>query len=78
MLLFADQRVLSASEERVRPCAFCGKSLVVLPDDKRGGACFDCLVMVEPESVPCPECAADIPAARRAAGCLECGWYPHA
>lgn len=77
MLLFADHRVFPVHEDRVQNCAFCGKTLMVLPDDKRGGACFDCLVMVEPESVPCPECQAEIPAARRAAGCFECGWYPH-
>ncbi|HYK93411.1 MAG TPA: hypothetical protein VEY07_05145 [Thermoplasmata archaeon] len=77
MLLFADQRVFSTTEDRVQSCAFCGKALVVLPDDKRGGACFDCLMIIEPESVSCPECGEGIPAARRAAGCLECGWYPH-
>ena len=75
MLLFADHRAFPVSEERYQHCAFCGKALVVLPEDRRGGACFDCLTMFEPESVPCPECGAEIPAARRAAGCLECGWF---
>ncbi len=76
MLLFADHRAFPTAEEHAQACAYCGKRLVVLPDDKRGGACFDCLTMLEPESVACPDCGSEIPSARRAAGCFDCGWFP--
>ena len=76
MLLFADQRTLLDQEERFQSCAFCGKDLVVLPDDRRGGLCFDCLSLLGPEPAPCPECHAEIPAAGRRLGCSVCGWSP--
>ncbi len=76
MLLFADQRSFSTSEERFQPCAFCGRDLVVLPNDRRQGACFDCLTLLGPEAVPCPDCSTEIPPSRRSLGCPSCGWYP--
>jgi hypothetical protein len=76
MLSFADHRVFSTSEDRFQRCAFCGKEIVVLPDDRRGGSCFDCLSLLGPEPVPCPDCGAEIPSNHRALGCLRCGWNP--
>jgi hypothetical protein len=75
MLSFADVRVFESSEERLSRCVFCGKGIVVLPDDRRQGACFDCLSLSVPGPVPCPECGNEIPGEARAAGCPSCGWF---
>jgi hypothetical protein len=76
MLLFADHRVFPSVEERFQHCMFCGKDLVILPDDRRGGACFDCLSLLGDEEAACPDCGEPIPFDRRAAGCASCGWFP--
>lgn len=76
MLLFADHRAFPTVEDRFQHCTFCGKDLVVLPNDRRGGACFDCLSLVGSTSWPCPECGEPIAASERAIGCGACGWYP--
>jgi len=76
MLSFADSRSFESSEERLSHCLFCGKELVVLPDDKRQGSCFDCLSLSVPAATPCPQCGVEIPGEERAVGCSECGWYP--
>jgi len=76
MLSFADSRVFESSEESLAHCLFCGKDLVVLPDDRRQGSCFDCLSLSIPPPVPCPECRAEIPGEDRGVGCSRCGWYP--
>ncbi|HTT25556.1 MAG TPA: hypothetical protein VMH90_01150 [Thermoplasmata archaeon] len=76
MLAQADRRSFSAADERFQPCAFCGRDLVVLPNDRRGGACFDCLSLIGPLAGPCPDCNAEIPADSRAVGCPTCGWGP--
>jgi len=77
MLLFADHRVFSTEDDRFQRCTFCGKDLVVLPDDRRGGACFDCSSLSGPVPAQCPVCHAEIPTPRRDAGCPECGWFPN-
>lgn len=76
MLSFADIRTFEASEERLSHCLFCGKDLVVLPDDRRQGSCFDCLALSIPSAVPCPQCQTEIPGDERGVGCSSCGWYP--
>ena len=76
MLVFADQRAFASDEERFVRCVFCGKELVVLPDDRRGNCCFDCLPLLGPEAAPCPECDYLIPGERRTIGCPACGWFP--
>ncbi len=76
MLSVYDQRSFSSDEDRLGRCVFCGKSLVVLPNDRRGGSCFDCLSLLGPEAPPCPECGAEIAPPQRSAGCLRCGWSP--
>ena len=76
MLLFADSRGSEPFDERLSHCLFCGKDLVLLPDDRRQGSCFDCLSLSVPGPVPCPECRAEIPGDQRGVGCEECGWYP--
>ncbi|MCI4369031.1 MAG: hypothetical protein L3K09_05675 [Thermoplasmata archaeon] len=76
MLSFADQRSFSSPEERYQACTYCGKGVVVLPNDRRAGACFDCLSLLGPDPIPCPECGLEIPPARRGTGCPRCGWYP--
>ncbi|NNN17852.1 MAG: hypothetical protein HKL79_05780 [Thermoplasmata archaeon] len=76
MLLFADHRSFSVPDDRYSHCVFCGKDLVVLPGDRRGSSCFDCLPLLGPEPAPCPECDYEIPGSRRALGCPSCGWFP--
>jgi hypothetical protein len=76
MLSFSDVREVGARDERLSRCLFCGRAIVLLPDDRRNGACFDCLALSVPEAVPCPECGAGIPGESRALGCGTCGWFP--
>ncbi len=40
---FQDRRVSLGAEERLAECDLCGAHLVLLPNDKRGCRCFDCL-----------------------------------
>lgn len=76
MLLFADGRRFSSAEERLSRCVFCDRELVLLPDDRRRGACFDCLELSVASSASCPSCGVEIAAESRALGCPECRWYP--
>lgn len=76
MLSFADIRTFGSSDDRFSHCLFCGKELVVLPDDRRGGCCFDCLTLSVASPVPCPDCGVMIPSEDRAFGCANCKWYP--
>jgi hypothetical protein len=76
MLSFADNRAFESPDDRFANCLFCGRDLVLLPDDRRRGSCFDCLALSVPEPVPCPECRATIPGEDRGVGCANCGWYP--
>ncbi len=76
MLSFADVRSFGQSDERYSHCQFCGRELVLLPEDRRGGACFDCLALSVAAPVPCPECGVTIPGEDRANGCANCRWYP--
>jgi len=78
MLLFADQRSFSTSEDRFQHCAICGKDLVVLPNDRRGGSCYDCLSLSGTELIDCPECGASIAPGQRLTGCPHCGFYARA
>jgi len=76
MLLFADNRTFGGDDDRFSRCLFCGKELVVLPEDRRAGSCFDCLSLSVPSDHPCPECSSTIPGDERGVGCAACGWYP--
>jgi hypothetical protein len=76
MLSFADSRSFTTIEDRYQHCTFCGRDLVVLPNDRRGGSCFDCLSLLGPEAAPCPQCQTEIAPSRRALGCVRCGWSP--
>ncbi len=76
MLLFSDPRSVASSEERFSRCLYCGRELVLLPNDRRGGACFDCLALAVPPAVACPQCGSTIAGEERALGCPECRWYP--
>jgi hypothetical protein len=76
MLSFADSRNFELPDERLSRCLFCGKELVVLPDDRRGGACYDCLSLSIRPPAPCPSCGVLIPGEERAVGCANCRWYP--
>ncbi|HEV2449355.1 MAG TPA: hypothetical protein VGU43_02965 [Thermoplasmata archaeon] len=76
MLAFADSRAPAVEEERFARCMFCGKSLVLLLNDRRGSACFDCLSLLGPEAIACPECGAEIAPPQRVAGCPQCSWSP--
>ncbi|HEV2316288.1 MAG TPA: hypothetical protein VGV89_01770 [Thermoplasmata archaeon] len=64
------------SSDRLQSCLSCGKPLVTLPNDRRGGVCFDCLSLLGPEATPCPECGAEIAPPQRTIGCPRCGWSP--
>ena len=55
MLLFADQRSFPSSDERFQHCTGCGKDLVVLPNDRRGGSCYDCLSLSGTDYAVAPE-----------------------
>ena len=48
----------------------------MLPNDQRGGSCFDCLSLLGPDARPCPECGSEIPSTQRAIVCARCGWSP--
>ena len=76
MLSFADSRSFTAFDDRFQHCTSCGRDLVVLPNDRRGGSCFDCLSLLGAELAPCPECQYEIEPARRGLGCPRCGWLP--
>ena len=76
MLSFGDIRSFETADERFSHCLYCGRLIAVLPDDCRGGSCFDCLTLSVAAPVPCPDCSAPIPGEDRALGCPECGWYP--
>lgn len=76
MLLFSDQRGFAAEDERFSRCLFCGREIVLLPDDRRRGACFDCLALSVPPASLCPSCGSSIAGEERALGCPECRWYP--
>jgi DNA-directed RNA polymerase subunit RPC12/RpoP len=76
MLVLSDQRSVSPPEDRFQACLYCGKPLVLLVNDRRGGACFDCLALSGPEARPCPECGTEIAPPQRSIGCPECGWSP--
>ena len=76
MLLFSDLRGPAPEEERFSQCLFCGRGLVVLPDDRRRGACFDCLALSVAPASSCPSCGASIAGEERALGCPACRWYP--
>jgi hypothetical protein len=76
MLSFADSRSFETFDERFSHCLFCGRTVVVLPDDRRGGSCFDCLSLSIAAPSPCPDCGSLIPGEDRALGCGNCGWYP--
>jgi hypothetical protein len=76
MLSFADSRSFESADDRFASCLYCGREIMVLPDDRRRGSCFDCLALSVPEPKPCPDCGHAISAEDRAVGCAECGWYP--
>jgi hypothetical protein len=76
MLSFADSRGFETPDERFSSCVFCGRTVVVLPDDRRAGSCFDCLALSVAPPTACPECGSLILGEDRALGCGDCGWYP--
>ena len=76
MLSFADSRTFGTSDDRFSHCLFCGRSLILLPEDRRGGCCFDCLTLSVAASMACPDCGATISGEDRATGCANCRWYP--
>ncbi|HZY70798.1 MAG TPA: hypothetical protein VFF67_07480 [Thermoplasmata archaeon] len=73
MLARSDLRSFTSAEERFQHCTYCGKDLVVLPNDRRDGSCFDCLSLLGADPQLCPECGSEVPAARRLTGCPRCG-----
>jgi hypothetical protein len=76
MLSFADLRGSQGSDERFSRCLQCGRGIVLLADDRRGGLCFDCLSLSVPEPMACPDCGATIAGEDRGVGCSNCRWYP--
>jgi len=76
MLSLADSRLFAEADDRYSHCVFCGRDLIVLPNDCRRGACFDCYSPLGPESLECPACGFEIPGEDRVAGCPRCGLSP--
>jgi hypothetical protein len=76
MLSSSDARSFETADDRLGSCLFCGRALVLLPEDRRRGSCFDCLALSVPEPVACPDCGVMIPGDERGVGCENCGWYP--
>ncbi len=76
MLSFADARTFAGSDDRFSHCLVCGRDLVLLPEDRRGGCCFDCLTLSVPAPMSCPDCGVTIPGEERGTGCANCRWYP--
>ena len=73
MLVEADVRMFPSIEEKFQHCLSCGKDLVVLPDDRRHGLCFDCLSPLGPLSADCPDCGFWLDADIRPVPCPRCG-----
>ncbi|MFQ5838412.1 MAG: hypothetical protein ACE5HJ_06480 [Thermoplasmata archaeon] len=42
-----DVRKFNDREDRIGYCRKCGARLILLPDDKRQGYCFDCIDLLE-------------------------------
>jgi hypothetical protein len=42
-----DARRFASPDERLMRCRHCGTRLVVLPDDRRQGFCFDCFDLLD-------------------------------
>lgn len=78
MLAEADVRVFSSLEEKFQHCLSCGKELVVLPDDRRHGLCFDCTTPLGPLSTECPGCGYWLEGETLALPCPRCGVSPAA
>ncbi len=47
MNLRPDIRKFKEDEDRISFCRRCGAKLILLPDDKRQGFCFDCIDLLE-------------------------------
>jgi hypothetical protein len=45
--LHPDRRVFTEEKEKLTSCVTCGIDLVVLPNDRRSGHCFDCLRLTD-------------------------------
>jgi hypothetical protein len=76
MLSFGDMRSFETPDERFSHCLYCGRLVMVLPNDCRAGSCYDCLALSVAAATPCPDCAAPISGEDRGLGCAQCGWYP--
>lgn len=50
MKLRPDARRFKDQEDRIAYCRRCGAKLILLPDDRRQGYCFDCLDLLEMSS----------------------------
>ena len=73
MLSFSDHRSFPTSEDRFQRCTHCGKELVVLPNDRRGGACFDCFSLLGEPTTECAVCGTELSPPHRVGGCPACG-----
>ncbi len=73
MLVEADVRTFLSGEEKFQHCLQCGKELVVLPDDRRHGLCFDCSTPLGPLSSDCPSCGFWLEVDLRPTPCPRCG-----
>ncbi|MCL4324466.1 MAG: hypothetical protein M1144_03260 [Candidatus Thermoplasmatota archaeon] len=77
MTLTLDQRVFSSQDERLQHCLCCERALVTLPNDRRGGYCFDCLSLEDSGRDTCPECHSVLQAENHHSTCYLCGWTAH-
>ncbi len=77
MTLGFDTRGIISPEERVQHCLCCDRAIVVLPNDHRGGYCFDCLSFEDSGIEVCPECRTPLLSENRHTFCHICGWSVH-
>lgn len=47
LTLRPDVRRFNDEEDRIGYCRRCGSRLILLPDDRRQGYCFDCIDLLE-------------------------------
>lgn len=77
VFLGPDRRSFSSEDEKHQHCVCCEKDLVVLPNDRRRGYCFDCLSLTGSTFDRCPQCHFAMDDEPPFEMCHCCGWAPH-
>jgi hypothetical protein len=77
VFLSPDRRSFASAEEKLQHCICCDKDLVVLPNDRRRGYCFDCLCLSGSTYDRCPQCQTFMDDDPPFESCSRCGWSRH-